>query len=128
MTPKDSTVDATTIRLFDKADDLESYSAGTTIFKVGDPRKFMYVVVEGEVDLYVNNVLVETVEPGGIFGEMALIEQDVRAASAVARNDCKVAMIDENRFSFMIERTPYFALKVMRCLVKRLRRMNARLQ
>ncbi|MCI0614229.1 cyclic nucleotide-binding domain-containing protein [bacterium] len=128
MTPEDSTIDATTIRLFDKADDLESYSAGTTIFKAGDPRKFMYVVVEGEVDLYVNNVLVETVEPGGIFGEMALIELDVRAASAVARTDCKVAMIDENRFSFMIERTPYFALKVMRCLVKRVRRMNARLQ
>ncbi len=128
MTSEDSTIDATTIRLFDKADDLESYSAGTTIFKAGDPRKFMYVVVEGEVDLYVNNVLVETVEPGGIFGEMALIELDVRAASAVARTDCKVAMIDENRFSFMIERTPYFALKVMRCLVKRVRRMNARLQ
>jgi len=128
MTPEDSTIDATTIRLFDKADDLQSYSAGTTIFQAGDPRQFMYVVVEGRVDLYVNNVLVETVERGGIFGEMALIEQDVRAASAVARTDCKVAMIDENRFSFMIERTPYFALKVMRCLVKRLRRMNARLQ
>lgn len=56
------------------------------------------------------------------------IDKDVRAASAIARTDCKLAMIDENRFSFMIERTPYFALKVMRCLVKLLRRMNARLQ
>jgi len=126
MMPENTAIDETTIRLFDKADDLQSFSAGETIFKAGDPRKYMYVIVEGEVDLYINSGLVETVEPGGIFGEMALIEQDVRAASAIAR--CKLAMIDENRFGFMIERTPFFALKVMRCLVKRLRRMNARLQ
>jgi CRP/FNR family transcriptional regulator, cyclic AMP receptor protein len=116
------------IHLFDKADNLEFYSAGTTIFKAGDLRKYMYVVVDGEVDLYVNNVLVETVERCGIFGEMALIEQDVRQASAIARTDCKVALIDENRFNFMIEKTPFFALKVMRILVKRLRNMNARIQ
>jgi CRP-like cAMP-binding protein len=128
MTPENTAIDETTIRLFDKADDLQIFSAGSIIFKAGDQRKYMYVVVEGEVDLYINDVLVETVEPGGIFGEMALIEQDVRAASAIARFDCKLAVIDENRFNFMIERTPYFALKVMRCLVKRLRRMNTRIQ
>lgn len=129
MATEDNVIDVTTtIHLFDKADNLECYSAGTTIFKEGDPRKYMYVVVEGEVDLYVNHVLVETVEAGGIFGEMALIEQDVRVASAVARTDCKLAFIDENRFSFMIERTPFFALKVMRILVKRLRKMNDRIQ
>ncbi len=126
MGTEDSAIDTTTtIHLFDKADNLESYSAGTTIFRAGDPRKFMYVVVEGEVDLYVNSALVETVQPGGIFGEMALIEEDVRVASAVARTDCKLAAVDENRFNFLIEQTPFFALKVMRILVRRLRKMNA---
>ena len=116
------------IHIFDKTENLACFRTGVTIFKAGEQRKYMYVVVEGEVDIYINTVLCETVNPGGIFGEMALIEKDVRVATAVARTDCKLAQIDENRFNFLIQQTPFFALQVMRVLAKRLRKMNLQIQ
>jgi CRP/FNR family transcriptional regulator, cyclic AMP receptor protein len=103
-------------RLFEHASDTKSVAAGTTIFRAGDERDFMYAVVEGEVDIFVGDQLVETVEKGGIFGEMALIAGSRRAATTVARTDTKLAPVDEKRFLFLVQQTPNFALHVMRVL------------
>jgi CRP/FNR family cyclic AMP-dependent transcriptional regulator len=113
-------------RLFEHATDVRLVDAGTTIFRAGDPRDHMYAVVEGQVDIFVNGKLVETVEAGGIFGEMALIDAESRTATAVARTDTKVVPVDERRFLFLIQQTPNFALHVMRVLSERLRRINER--
>lgn len=84
----------------------------------------MFAVQEGKVDLFVGGVAVETVEPGGIFGEMALIEREPRSATAVARDKVRLARIDEARFSFMTRNTPDFALNVLRLISRRLRAMD----
>jgi CRP/FNR family cyclic AMP-dependent transcriptional regulator len=114
-------------RLFEHASDAREVPAGTTIFREGDPRDFMYAVIEGEVDLLVKGRLVETVGPGGIFGEMALIEKSNRVGAAVARTDAKVAPVNEQRFLFLVQQTPNFAVHVMRVLSDRLRRMDEQL-
>ena len=114
-------------RLFEHSSDARSVPAGTTIFREGDARDFMYAVVAGEVDLFVKGQRVETVGHGGIFGEMALIEKSDRIATAVARTDARVVPVDEQRFLFLIQQTPNFSLHVMRVLSDRLRRMDARL-
>ena len=111
-------------RLFEHASDAKPVPAGTTIFKAGDERDYMYAVLEGQVDIVVNGRIVETVVSGGIFGEMALIEKDRRTATAVASTDAKVVTVDERRFLFLIQQTPNFALHVMRVLSDRLRRMD----
>lgn len=111
-------------RLFEHASDAKPVAAGTTIFHAGDERDFMYAVLEGQVDIIVNGRAVETVESGGIFGEMALISKDRRTATAVARTDASVVPVDERRFLFLIQQTPNFALHVMRVLSDRLRRMD----
>jgi len=111
-------------RLFEHASDTKPVAAGTTIFKAGDERDYMYAVLEGQVDIVVNGRIVETVVSGGIFGEMALIEKDRRTATAVASTDAKVVAVDERRFLFLIQQTPNFALHVMRVLSDRLRRMD----
>lgn len=113
--------------LFEHADDTRAVPAGTTIFREGDPRDFLYAVIEGEVDLLVKGRLIETVGRGGIFGEMALIDKCDRIATAVARTDAKVAPVDEQRFLFLVQQTPNFAVHVMRVLSDRLRRMDERL-
>jgi CRP/FNR family cyclic AMP-dependent transcriptional regulator len=59
-----------------------------------------------------------------IFGEMALIDASARSASAVAATDAAVVPIGEKQFLFLVSRTPYFALNVMRVLVRRLRTSN----
>jgi CRP/FNR family transcriptional regulator, cyclic AMP receptor protein len=87
----------------------------------------MYVVLDGSVLLSANGRTVETLGPGGIMGEMALIDQGPRAATAVAESACRLARIPEKRFLFMVRETPHFALQIMRVMTDRLRRMTERL-
>jgi CRP/FNR family transcriptional regulator, cyclic AMP receptor protein len=101
-----------------------SFPAGSTIFAEGEKPNSMYVVRSGEVELKVRDSTVELVGPDGFFGEMALIDRSQRSASAVAKSDCELIPIDEKRFLFMVEETPFFALTVMRTLAARLRRMD----
>jgi CRP-like cAMP-binding protein len=115
---------STTINLFQHADDYESFSAGQIVFKEGQPGEVMYVVKEGEVDIIINDEPCETVGPGGIFGELALIDDKPRSATAIAKTDCKLVPIDERRFKFLVQQTPFFSIRVMRVLADRLRRMN----
>src|SRR5262245_38645150 len=114
----------TTTDLFRNARDFKSFSAGQRIFMQGEPGDFMYVVKEGEVDILVHDRVVETVGPGGILGEMALIDTKARSATAVAKTDCQLVPIDEKRFTFLVQQTPYFSLYVMRVLAGRLRQTD----
>lgn len=104
----------------------EAFSAGQAIFREGDHGDAMYVVKEGEVSIVVHDKVIETVGPGEVVGEMALIDKRPRSATAMAKTDCRVVRIDEQRFTFLVQQTPYFALEVMRAMASRLRRMDAR--
>jgi CRP-like cAMP-binding protein len=112
--------------LFRHAERFEVFDVGAVVFREGDAGETMYAVKDGEVDLVVNGTVVETVGPGGIFGEMALIEHEARSATAIAKTPCELVPIDERRFSFMVQQTPNFAMHVLRTLAHRLRAMNAR--
>ena len=103
------------------------FAAGKTVFTEGDPGDAVYVVLEGKVELRVRGRLVETVGPGGIIGEMALIEHAPRVATATAREDSNLLPISEQRFMTMIQKTPHFALQIMKVMAARLRRMNSKI-
>jgi CRP-like cAMP-binding protein len=113
-------------KIFENAKNAKDYPAGTTIFAEGDARDVMYVVVSGDVDLVREGQTFETASVGAIVGEMAMIDNAPRSATAVAKTDCRLVPIDEKRFEFMIQETPLFASHVMRVLVDRLRRTTAR--
>jgi CRP-like cAMP-binding protein len=99
-------------------------AAGQVIFRAGEPGDVMYVVKSGKVDIVYAGVLLDTVGTGGIIGEMALIGGEPRSATAIARADCVLTPIDEPRFEALVQQAPYFAVMVMRTLVKRLRLRN----
>jgi CRP/FNR family transcriptional regulator, cyclic AMP receptor protein len=101
-----------------------SYAKGDTIFKEGEQADEFFVVVRGKVEIRSGNRSFETVDRNGIFGEMALIDDSPRSATVVALTDVTVAPIQEQQFLFMVEHTPFFALKVMRVIANRLRRQN----
>ena len=59
-----------------------------------------------------------------IFGEMALVDGAPRSATAVAMTDVTLVPVSEKQFLFLVSQTPFFALKVMRVLARRLRASN----
>ena len=69
--------------------------------------------------------MLETVAAGGVFGELALMSDSARSATAVAIRDCRLAAVSRERFTALVQRTPYFALDLMKLLADRLRRATA---
>ena len=100
--------------------------AGEVIFRTMEMGAEMYVVLEGHVELTIGSTSLETLGPGEPFGEMALIDQTPRVATAIAKTRCKLAVIPERRFLFLVQTTPYFALQIMKVMADRLRKMNER--
>ena len=115
------------LHLFRNAPEVISVAGGKYIFRKGEAAKVMYLIIEGEVDLLLDDVLVETAREGTFIGEMALIDDEARSASARARSDCRVFPIDEARFQSLVKETPFFALQLMKTLAHRLRKMDARI-
>ena len=115
------------IHLFDKERDYQTVPAGQTLFHEGDDGAHMYAVIGGAVDIIVRGNVVETVEAGGVFGEMALIEERKRSATAITKAETKLVHIDHKRFLNLVAGNPYFALQLMRIMAERLRRMDERL-
>jgi CRP-like cAMP-binding protein len=116
-----------TLQLFRNAPEVIAVAAGKHIFRIGEAAKVMYLIIEGEVDLMLGDTVVETAGEGVFIGEMALIDDELRSASARARSDCRVFPIDEARFQSLVKETPFFALQVMKTLARRLRKMDARI-
>jgi CRP/FNR family transcriptional regulator, cyclic AMP receptor protein len=110
------------IALLTGSGESETFAGGTTIFEEGEPGDRLYVVKSGSVSLTVKGRELETVGPGGLFGEMAVIDREPRSATAVAESDCELVAIDKRRFWFLVQETPYFAEIVMRVMADRLRR------
>ena len=96
------------------------------ILKEGDKGVFMYVVLEGVVAISINEKVVEKIGPGGVFGEMALVDQSARVATAVAETDCTMLSINRNDFMSLVKTKPAFALSLLKALSERLRFMTAK--
>src|SRR3989304_9215710 len=107
------------LHLFRNAPEVIAVAAGGYIFRIGEAAKVMYLVIEGEVDLMLGDTVVETAGEGAFIGEMALIDDEPRSASARARSDCRVFPIDEARFQSLVQETPFFALQVMKDMAPR---------
>jgi CRP/FNR family cyclic AMP-dependent transcriptional regulator len=99
---------------------------GGVIFIKGDRGACAYVVKTGRVEIREAGRVVETIEPGEMFGEMALVDAEPRSASAVAVSPVELVAIDHPTFDNLVHEVPDFAMTVMRLMARRLRAMNAR--
>jgi CRP/FNR family transcriptional regulator, cyclic AMP receptor protein len=95
--------------------------AGSIIFREGDDANELFVIKSGEVRIQLGNRALTELSADNIFGEMALIDDQPRSATAVAITDVELVPVSERQFLFMVSQTPHFALKVMRVLAQRLR-------
>jgi CRP/FNR family cyclic AMP-dependent transcriptional regulator len=100
------------------------FKAGTTIFREGEEAHELFVIKSGDMRIQIGNRTVSELSADHIFGEMALIDNQPRSASAIAVTDVELVPVSEKQFLFLVGQTPYFALKVMRVLAQRLRATN----
>jgi len=103
---------------------LRCLDAGERLFLEHEDGDCMYVVRTGKVDVITFGNVLDSVGPGGIFGEMALIDEGPRSAAALAAEPTELAIIDKEMFHALVREEPAFALAIMRLLADRIRRMG----
>ena len=123
-------------RFFQVSGKREAFPAGQTLFveneKSGKQGMFgkrvshrMYLITEGEVALSVASKPLDTIKPGEIFGEMALVDQSPRTASAVAETESALLAINRAALIALVKAEPAVGLTMLRSVSLRLRHMNA---
>jgi CRP/FNR family cyclic AMP-dependent transcriptional regulator len=98
------------------------------IMQEGEGGVFMYVVLDGRVAVSIKDTVVEKVGPGGVFGEMALVNPGARLASATAETDCTLIAINRNTFLTLVKSKPAFGLTLLKSLAERLRFMDTHIE
>jgi CRP/FNR family transcriptional regulator, cyclic AMP receptor protein len=101
--------------------DTRRYRSGEVIFQKGDVGFEMYFIKDGEVELRIGERVLARLAYGDIFGEMALVDDSTRSASAIAVSDVEIVPVSEKQFVELIREAPSFAIDIMRLLAQRLR-------
>ena len=110
--------------LFSHESNPTQLAPGEMLFSAGDPGDAMYVVLEGALEIRVEDRVVDTAGRGAIIGEMALIEVAPRSATVLAREASTLVKVNSARFQRLIQQNPFFAMHVMKVLVDRIRRVD----
>lgn len=99
-------------------------AAREVLFEMGQPGYTMYVVRTGELRIQVGDLVFETVIPGGIVGEMALLDDEMhtRSATVVASSDCELVEIDREHLLKLLHERPELTLDFCKVMIRRLRK------
>lgn len=100
------------VKLFER-----NYEAGETVFLQGDAGKALFIVLSGKVSIFRDNNETEehlaTLTAGGYFGELALIDDQPRFATARADEPTGLLMLYKTDFDDLIDGHKAIAIKVM---------------
>ena len=102
------------------------YEKGKTVMTEGQAGAMMYVVMEGRVAVSIKGKVVERVGVGGVFGEMALVDQSPRAATAMAEVDSVLLTLNRGVFLQLVKTQPEFGVALLAAAAERVRFMASR--
>lgn len=105
------------------------FAAGEVLFSEGDPGDAMFILREGRIELRkrvegAEQLLKVVDKPNDFFGEMAVLDDLPRSATAVATVDSSVLIVDDEAFEQLVLENGKFALKVIKVLSDRVRCTN----
>ena len=113
---------------------LLAFDKGSVILKEGDIAHSFYVIVAGQVKVYITDeadasreVILKTLGPGDFFGELPLLDQEPRCANVAALEQCHLKVLSYASFQRAIERSPDIAVRVMETLAGRLRHADRKI-
>lgn len=98
-----------------------SLSPNEVLFNEDDLENAMYLILEGELDIYKGPKQIAVLEAGQYLGEMSLIESKARSASARAQKETLLMEINEEHFHTYLASEPQALLSIMRTLSSRVR-------
>jgi CRP/FNR family cyclic AMP-dependent transcriptional regulator len=106
---------------------------GHVLFEVGEPGDELYVVRAGEVELFVKDtvgqkITLHTARPGDMFGELALLDDEPRSATAVALTPTQLLVLDRGDLSLLFQKKPDAALAMLAALSAMTRKADRLLQ
>jgi CRP/FNR family cyclic AMP-dependent transcriptional regulator len=106
--------------------DEESFSAKSIIFRFGDPGEAMYIVITGSVELAFKNdtgekIVLETARTGDFFGEVSMLDNGPRMATATVLEDATVLVVDRGDIDAFVRAHPAAALDLLTATGRRLR-------
>lgn len=109
------------------------FKGGQRIFARGDPGSCLFLVARGEVRLGLaaadgREVLLALLEPGQIFGELALLDGLSRSADADARGACLLLALDRRDLLPVLRRSPEAAVELLELVCHRMRAATARIE
>jgi CRP-like cAMP-binding protein len=112
---------------------MRTVHAGTTIFQKGDPGDSLFAVCAGTIRIGSHSIdgkdaVLNLIQPGGIFGEIALLDGRPRTADAQAVTACELMVIDRRDFMPLLANEPDLALRVIDMLCARLRRTSQQVE
>jgi CRP-like cAMP-binding protein len=102
------------------------YEAGRIIMREGQRGVALFAVLEGRVAIRIGDSVVEKAGPGGIFGEMSLVERAPRLATAVAETDCALLAMSRHMFLHLVKRSPIFGAALLKAVGERAAFMASR--
>lgn len=79
--------------------EFETFPAGTTIIREGDRGRKFYILKDGTAQVMIGGEEVGQLESGNYFGEMALLDDEVRKASVIATSPCECFVLDRPTFN-----------------------------
>jgi len=124
-TPLLSSIDRKTIRRLAEQGKHRHYAAGETIVREGAPASALYIILNGKVHFEIakgDGSPVAFAGPGDFFGELALIEEHPRSATAIADEDTDCILFVAWEFTALLKEYPEMAVPLMNALIARLHR------
>jgi CRP-like cAMP-binding protein len=106
----------------------ETHAPGVTVLREGDYADCMYMIVEGSVDTRIGETTLRELEAGEFFGEMGLLEGDLRSASIVTRNQVRLLRLGRDDLLRLMEEMPGIAIAICQTLSRRVRDLTGRVQ
>jgi hypothetical protein len=105
---------------------IKIYNKSDIIFEEGSFGNEMFIIRTGKIRIYTikdgRQIVLRTCGKGEIFGEMALVDDKPRAASAISEeNNTQLIAVDHSKFLYLVNQQPPFALTIMHILCERIR-------
>lgn len=98
---------------------------GSTFIRAGEKGNELFILIDGEVEIYTAHKTIARLGPGSCIGELSIIDEEPRSASVKTVRDSRLISISRRDFLLTLKENPGISINVMQVITRRLREMIA---